>query len=284
MNSSPARLHCLLSGNNKIVAIYRQGPTKWTQLILWNLETDEFTLGQWMKGSVYHQKSSISFDGRYIATAIAKYAAKSEDANKYYSWTSISKPPYFSALLTLLQQGVQTSGGYFINEKHFVYDGEQNHVKVEGIAMNKHFELSYLPYNTKMKIFGEPPLQDKRFSDLNWKTKQEFKGNHAKTIIPQIKEKSIVQDLYLQLERNTNSFKIESKYFIRNTTSKKQIIHAQWMDIDYKKRILLAKKGSIYISNPIKENNINQIQFELLQTFNDSKPTNLKPPVGYYKW
>ena len=118
----PARLACLMSQNKRKVVIFRKGPRKWTQMVLWDLENDSFDKGQWLHGSIYEHKSDISPNGKYISAAIAKYSIRDLENTEFHSWTCISKPPFFTSLFTLFEKEGQARGGHFENNDHFVFD------------------------------------------------------------------------------------------------------------------------------------------------------------------
>lgn len=101
----PARLMVLFAPEAPLAVIYRQGPTQWTQMWLWNTETDVFVPGQWIKGRV-KEHSSLSPDGRYVISRIM-----SGDQH-----TVLSRPPYFSAL------AVNVNGLCLVGT-HFLKDG-----------------------------------------------------------------------------------------------------------------------------------------------------------------
>ncbi len=279
----PARLNCIITSDRKKVVIYRKGPAKWTQLILWDLKSDQCQEGQWIHGSVYPQKSDISPDGKYIATSIAKYSIERTENNIYNSWTAISKPPFFSALFTLFEKEGQARGGYFEENNHFVYNGKRDQIESRGLVFNDKFKLSFKPYSNKFKIYGEFPLYDRRITKFGWITNVEFEGNHQKTITPQLKKKKINPNVSVLLERYTNNFKIESKYYISQNEKKSIIENAEWMEVDFKNRILLAKQGSIYCSRSI-DDKTGEIEFNHVASFNESIPEEIKPPEEYYKW
>lgn len=276
-----ARLSCLQSSDKKTVVIYRRGPSKWTQLILWNLYTDQFTYGQWLKGNVYPQKSSISPDGKYISTAIAKYATEKSDNTSYNSWTAISKPPYFTALVTLLEKEGQARGGYFDHEGCFVFDGEKDQVEIKYNSPQSSIPLRFKPYPATMKIYGEFPLHNKKLNESGWKITQAFEGDHNRTISPQIRIKRWNSNAQILLERYTDNFKIITKYYMIINGIKTFMEDVSWVELDYQNRLLMAKNGSVYVSNAILESS-SEITFEKLTSFNDSKPKTIPPPLFYY--
>jgi hypothetical protein len=68
------RLSVLFAANAPKAVILRRGPKKHFRLIMWDLDTDTFTLGQWMKGEVH--LCDLSPDGRKLLVWAAQYHAK----------------------------------------------------------------------------------------------------------------------------------------------------------------------------------------------------------------
>ena len=80
-----ARLHAILAREAPKAVIFRRGPSGQVCTIGWDLETDTFTMGQWLKGRIYEYRSDLSPDGKlmiYFATdfrrpdTIQQYAEK----------------------------------------------------------------------------------------------------------------------------------------------------------------------------------------------------------------
>lgn len=81
----PARLHVILAREAPKAVVFRRGPSGQVCTLGWDLETDTFTMGQWLKGRIYEYRSDLSPDGElmiYFATdyrrpdTIQQYAEK----------------------------------------------------------------------------------------------------------------------------------------------------------------------------------------------------------------
>jgi hypothetical protein len=81
----PARLHVILAREASKAVIFRRGPSDQVCTLGWDLETDTFAMGQWLKGRIYEYRSDLSPDGElmiYFATdyrhpdTIQRYAEK----------------------------------------------------------------------------------------------------------------------------------------------------------------------------------------------------------------
>jgi hypothetical protein len=91
----PARLHVILAGEAPLAVVIRRGPAKQVCTILWNRSTDEFTLGQWLKGRLYADRCDLSPYGRYFI-----YFAYDGRSHREYgpAWTTVSRAPWLKAI------------------------------------------------------------------------------------------------------------------------------------------------------------------------------------------
>lgn len=88
-------LAVIVASKAPIAVVIRSGPRFWSQLIKWNLETDEFEPGQWLIGTV--DQASISPNGKHLAIGIAGGKSRiGSSADTRY--TLVSRTPYFTAL------------------------------------------------------------------------------------------------------------------------------------------------------------------------------------------
>lgn len=93
-------------GANKAV-IFRRGPTRITQMPVWDMNTDIVTPGQWLKAKVHTRHALVSDDAKFVAYMAADYRYKSEKKYGFwpehvrgdlYRWIAVSRPPYYSAI------------------------------------------------------------------------------------------------------------------------------------------------------------------------------------------
>ena len=120
-NKFPARLHVLLASDSKVGVVFRRGPSKSVCSVLWNRKTDEFKLGQWLRGRIYERRSDISPDGRFLIYFAMNGKWESETKG---SWTAISKAPWLKAIVLLGKGDCWHGGGLFTSErKYWLNDG-----------------------------------------------------------------------------------------------------------------------------------------------------------------
>jgi hypothetical protein len=92
--------------------------------LLWNRKTDEITLGQWFKGTIYELRSDLSPNGKYMIY----FAAKRAIGVNPETWTAISITPYLKALALYPNGLTYCGGGLFIGEDTYWL---QHRIKIE---------------------------------------------------------------------------------------------------------------------------------------------------------
>jgi hypothetical protein len=90
--------------DGRSVAIFRRGPSRHFLLLRWWLESDSFEEGQWVKSKVYVRRCDLSYDGDLLIYFAARHTGS------LYSWTAVSRSPYFTAL-ALWPKGDSWGGG-----------------------------------------------------------------------------------------------------------------------------------------------------------------------------
>ena len=69
----PARLHAILAREAAKAVVFRRGPSGQVCTLGWDLETDTFAMGQWLKGRIYEYRSDLSPDGEFMIYFAADY-------------------------------------------------------------------------------------------------------------------------------------------------------------------------------------------------------------------
>lgn len=120
------RLYAILARSARTGVIFRRGPSRLVQLIRWDLRTDTFEHGQWLKGRVYERRCDLSPSGELLVY----FAATNRPP--YGSWTAISKPPFFTALTIWPKGDAWGGGGVFEDENKLLlnHSFDDNRVSV----------------------------------------------------------------------------------------------------------------------------------------------------------
>jgi hypothetical protein len=114
--SVPPRLHVLLARESPRAVVIRRGPSKTVCVIGWDRRTDEFTVGQWMRGRIYERRADLSPDGKHLI-----YFAMNGrwDTKVRGSWTAVSRAPFLKALALWAKGDCWHGGGLFTDDRRY---------------------------------------------------------------------------------------------------------------------------------------------------------------------
>lgn len=275
-----ARIQFLLNKNATKAVVFRKGPSKWTQLLSWNLDKNEVQSGQWFHGRVYIEKSAFSPDGNYIALALTKHQDKHKGKN--YSWLSISKPPFFTAFVTLISTYRQAYGGYFLDNNTFIYQGSQNSIDRKDNFYNHNFTIKYGFDSPKWKLFGENPLHSQRLDKKGWKITTSWKGTYLKTEIAEVRERKLTLSSSLIMERFVDNFDRTTNYYLKTSKGVHKFENVECLDIDFEQRILISKHGKLYRTTNSDYINL-RFKWELIADLNENTFEEVLPPENYFQ-
>jgi len=126
------RLWVVRARNAPLAVIFRRGPSKQVELILWNMRKDSFERGQWFKGRIYERRCDLSPDGKYLIYFAAKHT------KPFGTWTAISRPPYLTALALWPKGDCWNGGGWFLSEHGFVLNHPLDQTEMaKGFSLHK---------------------------------------------------------------------------------------------------------------------------------------------------
>ena len=104
LDTDGVNLYALVARAARIAVVFRRGPARRAQVLLWRLDTDTIESGQWFKGRIYERRCDLSPDGTLLALFCASFR------KPVFSWTAITRPPYV-APLALWPKGDCWGGG-----------------------------------------------------------------------------------------------------------------------------------------------------------------------------
>lgn len=175
----PCRLYFLLAREAPLAVVFRRGPSKLVQVLQWNLETDQFTAGQWLQGRIYERRCDLSPHGKLLAIFAANHRAT--DWRKT-SWTAISRPPYLTALALWFKGDCWSGGGLFpSNEEFHLNEGGLEHQWVRSYPKPPLFVRPV----TNM-VGEDSPIENARRIRDGWSLVQDLKATIARPKLPPI--------------------------------------------------------------------------------------------------
>lgn len=109
----PPRIYCIPASRAPVVAVFRRGPTDWSQLGRWDLARMSYEPGAWLAGRIFPRRSDLSPDGRYLCYFAHKPSARWAHGDAY---VAVSKLPWLTALHAFGTCGTWTRGYYFTED------------------------------------------------------------------------------------------------------------------------------------------------------------------------
>ncbi|HEY7234607.1 MAG TPA: hypothetical protein VH539_10685 [Gemmatimonadaceae bacterium] len=88
----PPRLDILQASKAAVAVLFRRGPSKYVEVIRWDMRRDEFERGHWFKGRIYVARSDLSPDGELLVYFALKKNPETIRSDYTYAWTAVSRP------------------------------------------------------------------------------------------------------------------------------------------------------------------------------------------------
>ena len=111
------RLFVIPARNVPVAAIFRRGPSRWCQVIRWDMDRDEFTNGAWFKGRIYERRCDLSPDGELLVYFCHGGRMRPEYTD---SWTAVSRLPWLYALALWPSGTTYGGGGRFVDNRRLI--------------------------------------------------------------------------------------------------------------------------------------------------------------------
>lgn len=236
--------------------IFRRGPSKWVQIIKWDMQNDEFIPGQWFHGRIYEKRTDLSPDGPKMIYFAQKITASSLTDHEYtYAWTAISKPPYLTAIVLWPKGDCWHGGGLFIDNNEVWL----NHRPEIAHPHKEHMSPKGLRVVSNPQACGEDaPVHMRRLERDGWTLEQKWEGEVLhdilagfKTIKPAIMLKNHPsKSLKLCMEFWISKHHQCYCYFVENNGGfKAKVPDAEWADWDQSGRLCYVGKGKVFAAS-----------------------------------
>jgi hypothetical protein len=172
MKKVPARIHVILARKARVAIIIRRGPTRSVCTVAWDLKTDTFKLGQWLRGRIYERRCDLSPDGKHFIYFTLNGKWDSETGG---SQTVISKVPYLKAIGLWANGSGWNGGGLFMSDNTFWLNSQWYREQAEMRKPPKMEKLKEFPF--KESYGGEcPGVYYHRLQRDGWKVVRDETG------------------------------------------------------------------------------------------------------------
>lgn len=244
--------------------VLRRGPSKSVCSVLWNRKTDEFHLGQWLRGRIYERRADLSPDGRHMIYFAMNGRWKSETGG---SWTAISEVPWLKAIVLLGKGDCWSGGGLFTSERKFWLNDGFGHRSMQASSLIRRDE-KYRPvanyggecpgvYYLRLQRDGWVLKADSSDSDFTVFEKPQLGGwilrKYAHAQVGSPPDKGCYWDEH-ELEHGESGLRIDGAEW-------------EWADLDGKE-LVWAEAGCLFRAS-FKQRGLGERK--LLRDFNDMK-------------
>ena len=267
-----ARIDGIVAREAPVAVIFRRGPSRHTQLLTWNLETDEITPGQWIVGRVYTRRCDLSPDGKLLIGAFKKHP--------YFSgaWTAISRPPYFSAIAVWCGTGAWNGGGLWRSKREVevnVWADAENIVSPPPWLSHRPLNLPMSEdepiFGMRLQTYGWTCLQA-HVAELvnpgwkeNWEKLSQFSQNpipydryaevkalieesspRYRTTQPGLWCKPLPSGRLERVQDDQEEWSISELSGLAQKTFRPGVFETQFLDIDYRGRVVFGDQGCLW--------------------------------------
>jgi hypothetical protein len=284
----PCRLFIILAREAPLAVIFRRGPTKWTQLLLWHTDTDEIQLGQWFKGRIFERRCDLSPDGTKLIYFVSKINKRTINDNEYtYAWTAISKPPYLTALALWPKGDCWHGGGLFEDNQTVLLNHKPHQAQPHP---------NHLP--SGLNVFPNPnargendPLYSDRLTRDGWVVQQEWKVSYKGlpdffvTETPEIRVRQHRSRNYqVIMTRRIDGLGYRESFNVtnRNGQSVADVGRVNWVDWDQNGRLVVLKDGKLSVG--IEDLEMESFRVRELADFNSLTPESELAPEWATRW
>ncbi len=241
----PCRLFMIMAREAPRAVIFRRGPSKFVELILWHTDTDEFIRGQWFKGRIYERSADLSPDGSKLIYFAAQITPETWAAGED-RWTAISKPPYLTALAFWMEGG----GGLFEDNRTVVLPFDPDPAKAHFQRVPKGLTVHFRKWERNEDIYASGDKA--RFDRAGWIVRQAgiLKGWFKGTERPEIRERWNPSGHYaILLTRWMETYHYYESFQVVNRAGE-PVVDTQGVscaDWDQRGRLVLLKEGRVWI-------------------------------------
>lgn len=302
----PCRLFVIAAREAPICLIFRRGPSKWTQIIKWNTDSDTFEEGAWFHGRIYPERCDVSPDGTKLIYFAMGCGYRSSDDTFPSTWTAISKAPWLTALCVLPNCNDTYFGGGIFETDNRVWVNQNFHereILFEGSQLPDDFDVShdrqFWDHNWhtlfRLERSGWKPIEPYPWGSIPFFRLQDgtvsvepTDGNsplHVPGYIHTVHEKAggtgshslFMNSIYSHAAPNSSTFELrddELKIIV-------PIEGAIWADWDKRGRLVYAKEGKLFAAEI---NSSVELLSRELADFNSSKPKRTKSLQWAREW
>jgi hypothetical protein len=250
----PARLAWLEARDAPIAVVFRRGPSRWVELVSWDLEHDVFERGAWFHGRIYERRCDLSPDGTKLLYFARKYGEpKTIEGGYTESWTAISRPPWLTALALWPKGDSWHGGGAFLDDRRVLL----NHRPEYARPHPNHLPVGLTVEPDPGARGEDDPLFSRRLERDGWMCIEEGHDQWVSwaegyvTEQPQILERAC-GDLRIVKRREMARYEVRETFTLAGATVDEVPLEAaDWVDWDRRGRLIVLRAGKIEVRDVV---------------------------------
>ncbi len=293
---SRTSLYAILARVNPVAVIFRRGPSRQVKLIKWHLRSDSFEHGQWFKGRDYERRCDLSPSGERLAYFAASFK------KPFYSWTAVSRPPFFTAICLWPKGDCWGGGALFDTERRLLL----NHRPKEMAADETHSppkDLKVVPYGYRPGWGEDFPIWRSRMERDGWAFQEgtHIESSSSKNPIwitiepPDVfrkfhprypKHDHCLQLLIEGLHEREGAWYLISHRLMTDGALHLDLGRTEWADWDSNGDLLFAQGGKLFRLSPTGKRDLNyeRSQARMIADFTDERFEAVPPPPEAMRW
>jgi hypothetical protein len=232
--------------------IFRRGPSKQVELVLWNTARDVFEPGQWFKGRIYEHRCDLAPNGQLLVYFASKFNRRTVEDQEYtYAWTAVSRPPYLTALALWPKGDCWWGGGLFKSNSTLFL----NHRPAEAVPHPAHVPTRIRVIPNDDARGEDDPLYSARLERDGWQLRQPWRiesrelPNGFETLQPEIRERIHENGrLRIVLTRRLDGLRYSEAFEVTSArgTVPVALQRPAWLDWDHRGRLIALARGGVW--------------------------------------
>ena len=281
----PPRLALLQAQQAPIAVIFRRGPSRYVEIIRWDMTSDTFDRGHWFNGRIYDKRSDLSPDGELLVYFANKFNRHTVSDKEYtYAWTAVSRVPWLTALALWPKGDCWWGGGLFTAKRSLWL----NHRPDEAAPHPAHRPKG-LKVEPNPGAHGEnEPIYRRRLDRDGWTLRREWVlDRHTwTTTTPDQRVKhsrTKGNSVAIVLERRVDNLKYRERFWLEGTANEPNLPPGpvDWFDWDPRGRLIALAGGRVWAAS-VADASVQR--FSELLDLRPDQPEERAPPDSARRW
>ena len=249
-------LFAIFARQAPIAALFLERPGTAVQLVVWNLLSDTFEMGQTCEDKIFVRRCDLSPDGTKLLYFAAQSIDHPYDPSLSSTWSAVSRLPFFAPIALWPKGDRLAGGGLFHDDKHIWLNHRPHAAKLhESYSLPATVFINPNPYAA-----GEDyPIYANRLERDGWRYKQHgdfrqraggwFAESEEICVKSDASRRYEIEMTLYGIEKRTTGSIFKYRFLLRDTVSGQEsnIDCDDWAEWDCCGRLVYSKGGKLYV-------------------------------------